>query len=192
LITKISRDIARTLINNSVISFDEISVYQYGIELALVTFFESMGLVIFALMTGRILETTAFVVAFTPLRLTAGGYHAKTVYRCFLYFLIMIIGSIAVTNGLSLHQYPVVSIIISFIAVTIIFVFAPADVENRRISITEESEFRNNARLLSLAYFSFVCIALYNNVFAYYVTIFSIGMLMEAFTLIKVKTGREN
>ena len=56
--------------------------YAYGFQLLLSTAINTLLIVLLSLVFGAILETLFFMVSFISLRITAGGYHAKSHISC--------------------------------------------------------------------------------------------------------------
>lgn len=192
MIPKMSRNIARTLVENSIISFDDRAVYQYGVEMTLITVFEAVVVFFIAWLTGYFWETCIFIIGFTPLRFVAGGHHAKTVYRCLFFFIFLASLSIGLVYRFQLFMYPYVRIALAVLALGLIFRFAPTDVENKRVDGASKAVFKKWARILGAAYMVLVLGSLFTKVGESAFTIFSMGMFMEALTLVRVdkKGGR--
>ena len=67
----------------------ERDVYEYCFEVLLSTFLNLLAIIILAVATGLYLETLCFTISFMTLRGTAGGYHAKTHWGCFLILMLV-------------------------------------------------------------------------------------------------------
>ena len=63
---------------------ENIELYRYGLELFISSFFCSLVLLAFGLVTASIIESIIFIVAFSALRIYTGGYHANSYSLCTL------------------------------------------------------------------------------------------------------------
>lgn len=190
MIIKVSRQLTKSLINNKIIEFDEFPIYQYGIEVILIALIETMGIFTIALMTGYTYEALIFILAFSSIRVYAGGYHAKTVMKCFSYFVLLGGGAISLAKLSKLADHPFAICVIAIIASLIIFHYAPVSVVNRPITENERIKFRSISIKISTIYLVIVLILSSINVMRWYVGIFALGMLLEAMMLLVEKYRR--
>ena len=74
----------RRMMAGNVISKDETAVVRYGLEVFFISFLELAAIFVLAAFVGNLASTVCFFLAFIPLRLFAGGFHASTRLRCFV------------------------------------------------------------------------------------------------------------
>lgn len=184
MLTDMSRGITRALIESSVISFDEFPSYQFGIELVLISIFELIGVLALSFVFGRVLEALVFIMAFSSLRILAGGYHSKTVFRCFMTFALLMGMAIYLTAVVNLTQSPWFSVAVGLLAFIIFYWKAPVAVASRPISETERLKFRALTLKVSFMYVMALVLFTALHINPWYTGIFAYGMLFEAFTLI--------
>lgn len=72
------------LINHNTISYDQRNIYIYGFELFCSTAFCIISILTIGALFGYLNLAAAFVLFFVPIRVPAGGYHAKSYGRCFI------------------------------------------------------------------------------------------------------------
>ncbi len=172
MIHQMSRRITRSLIDNDIINFDDVSIYQYGMEVMLVTIVEIFGMLVLASMFGYLVEAVIFIMAFSSVRVYAGGYHAKTVLKCFIIFVMLLVTDIAVCNLINVVRFPWLCIILALIAFGIIYMYAPVAVKNRPLSESERVKFRKIAVNLSFVYLLVVTTLSVANIYSWYVGVF--------------------
>ena len=63
---------------------EEIAVYRYGFDALYTALLQMASIFCLALVVGNFFETFLFFLAFIPLRIYAGGYHAGTRLNCYL------------------------------------------------------------------------------------------------------------
>ncbi len=84
MIHHISENIAGMLVRNQVVRSDEKDIYVYGLEVGIGNAVLLLSLLLISLLTGYIWHFLVFLAVFLPLRIFAGGAHAKTQLRCFM------------------------------------------------------------------------------------------------------------
>ena len=120
---------------------------MYSFEIMLSTLQSFFALAVLALVFGTVLETTIFLAGFVPLRLIAGGYHAKNHFRCFL-ILMFVYSSLLMTLSYLPLEYMVAVIITScLVSGVLVFLFAPSEDNNKPITSEETTRFRKKSRI---------------------------------------------
>lgn len=143
----LAEDIAFVLIKHKVLDIEQRDVYIYGLEVILLN-----GSVLFAFMLMSFLfkewiHYLAFLVAFVPLRIFSGGYHANTSERCFLVSVLMYgvsLAAIKLIQNLSMHWSFLAAGIIS---VVVILAMAPLINKNNPLSVSQ----KNRNRIIAYA-----------------------------------------
>ena len=113
------------LAHQGVLKKDEQEIYEYGLMIALSTFFCLLSIFIFSVLLGHLEYFFSFLIFFFSLRLFCGGYHAQTYRKCFIITNLLFfcnVGLTAIVSKLNLHWIVIIPIVCSFL---IIFRFAP-------------------------------------------------------------------
>jgi len=157
MITLMSKNISSFFINKEIIQIEDREIYEYCFEILLSTLICITTLIIMAIISNTIAYTSLFFAGFIPLRLVAGGYHAKTHFRC--YVLLMVTYSMFI---LSLYMIPVEHLTYfvipcAIVSVILIFIFAPSADKNKPISAKDLQRFRIISRIIAI-----ICIILVN------------------------------
>ncbi|WP_430883796.1 accessory gene regulator ArgB-like protein [Fusibacter sp. JL216-2] len=192
MINQMSREITRSLIKNDIISFDDMSVYQYGLEVLFLTTIKLIGIFILASLFGYVIESVLFIIAFGSLRMYAGGYHAKTVFKCFILTIGFIIADILTCSLISINKSPILIFAITLISFTIVYILSPVAVKSRPITVDEQRKFRESSIKLMLVYLVIITVLVIKQSYLWYVGIFSLGLFFEATTLLAEKLRKEN
>jgi len=191
MIHQMSRRITRSLINNDIINFDDVSIYQYGMEVMLAAIVEMIGVLVLAVLTGYVIEAAVFLFAFSSVRVYAGGYHAPTVMKCFMVIVALLATAITICSNIDVEKLPMMSILISLVAFGIVYIYAPVSVKNRPLSDEEKIKYRRIAINITFVHLLFVTVLSMANVYSWYVSFFSMGLLFEALTLVFEKQRKE-
>lgn len=90
-LAKLSRQIGDNLVRSEVVKVEDAEIYIYGINQILVSVLNVSTALIIGLIFGVFFEIAIFMAAYIPLRSFAGGFHAKTPLRCYIFSVIMLI-----------------------------------------------------------------------------------------------------
>lgn len=104
MIAQLSRKVSFFLIANGIIPETDREVYEYGFEVMLSTFSCFGVLAILAFVSRSITHSVLYILGFVPIRHYAGGYHAKTHFRCFLTILITYILSLLIFYSIPIDE----------------------------------------------------------------------------------------
>lgn len=140
-----SRKLTNQLLNNSVITPAMAEVYQYGFELTLSTLFTSSAILLVACLMDSFFFGLLYFAVSIPIRMTAGGYHAPTYFRCFLlsigtYFAVSLLARCSVPLMLS---YP---FWLGFLFISTYYILANCPVKNPHHPIST-SVLKKNKRI---------------------------------------------
>lgn len=139
---------AEKMSEHSVIEPKATHIYAYGLELLFSSLVGVMALIIISTVCGKPFLWIPYLVGFIPLRLSGGGYHAKTHFRCiftfsFLYFLIVLIESVFII--------PVKAwLIVCLVNLIIILLFSPVAAPNKPLKERDRRTNRRNSLFLCL------------------------------------------
>lgn len=82
MLKKLSLNISKWFEKNEIIEKEKTTVVMWGIYNILNTLFNVVLFLIIGTVFSMLLETIVFTLGYIPLRSFAGGYHAKTPFRC--------------------------------------------------------------------------------------------------------------
>ena len=86
MLHKAALRLSRALAGMGIFEREDTDVYAYGFELMLSTAINIAAVIVISLVLGAPLSWIFFLLAFIPLRVTAGGYHARTHWVCITVF----------------------------------------------------------------------------------------------------------
>lgn len=125
-----------------------LAAYAYGFEIMISTFFTTIAIWGVSLVMHEPTAWIIFLIAFVPERVVAGGYHAKTAFRChilaaFLFFTLLVC--------LRLWKLPVVfAVITSFLLFIVVLWLAPVEAPNKPLSAQKQRLNRKKSILFAL------------------------------------------
>lgn len=141
------------LVSNEIITEENRNLYTYGLQQGLLMILNVATFLGIGIVLNMVWESIIFLLTFVPLRSNAGGYHAKTQLRCYLYSVAMITVTL-----ITIKVVPWTGIICMFlilVAGTIIFFLAPVEAVNKPLSQVEKAAYKKRTRV-SLGLFIFL------------------------------------
>ena len=161
MIAELSEHITQKLVEYQAIQSEERELYRYGIQQVFNIICNLITIVVIGLLLNKVWESLIFTTAYIPLRSYAGGYHAKTPKRCYLFSCMMIIAVLLAMKILSLGSF-----ICSCLAVTgsiCILIFAPVGTANKPLDDKEKWVYRKKTRWILLFEILFFVLATVSN-----------------------------
>lgn len=139
--------VASILVDNGQIDESEREIYEYA-----VTMFEMYSVsfiigIILSIVMHAPLSYWFFVVPFFLIRRNAGGYHASTQLRCYIYSSLIVALALFWCNFEFVYKAPI-TLVISYISAIIIMLLAPQDTPNKPMSVEEKAKFGRLARIM--------------------------------------------
>jgi accessory gene regulator B len=126
-----------------VISQEDTQAYNYGFELLLSTLVNGILIFTAAIFMGVFLHTLFFLAGFVPLRLTAGGYHAKRHWSCiFVTSLAYTISAYAV-RYIPIDSMPLYSLICCIFVSMTVWMLSPVEADNKPLTEKKREIVRN-------------------------------------------------
>lgn len=146
----LSNKAATRLCNTLKLEEGLIPVYAYGLELLLAAILNILLIILVAFFLHFPYAWIFFLSAFIPLRVTAGGYHAGTHFRCTVVCLVAFILTIALATYILDTYRPVVSIISCLFNLATIICLSPVQAVQKPLTPNERRI--NRKRSLALAF----------------------------------------
>lgn len=139
---------ANWLCANGVVERGKDKIYAYGLELLISGIVNSLCLLVLSAVFFRLYSGMFFLLAFIPLRSTAGGYHANSHLGCNLVFLIVFVGLQGISNVLpQIHTASFCLVAAALSLVTLLWL-SPCEAGNK--ALTPERRKRNRCQSLLL------------------------------------------
>ncbi len=141
------------LISNEIIIEENRNLYTYGLQQGLLMILNVATTLGIGIVFNMVWESIVFLLTFVPLRSNAGGYHAKTQLRCYLYSVVMITATLM---GIKIIAWTgAVCLIMTLVTGAIIFFLAPVEAANKPLGQVEKAVYKKRTRF-SLVLFVFL------------------------------------
>ena len=146
---KLSHKIGDDLVRSGVVKEEDAEVYIYGINQILAYVFNAFSSLIIGLIFGVTFEIIIFMAAYIPLRSFAGGYHAKTPLRCYIFSVIMLIVVSIGLKYLSVSEWVYYAVLLA--SVLGVLVLSPVEDRNKPLDEMEHKVYKKRAVIISTA-----------------------------------------
>lgn len=144
----ISEKVVDKLIDGNIIESEDKELYTYGFHQGFLIIFNILTAIAIGLLFKMVLECVIFLMAYIPLRSYAGGYHAKTPLRCYMFSIIIMI---VVFLGIKfIYWNNFICSIITFCATSIIFALQPVEDSNKPLDQKEIDVYKKRTKIILL------------------------------------------
>lgn len=131
---------------DNVISVKDKEIYTYGLVQGLVMIINIVTTVLIGFALGMVMECCVFLALYIPIRRYAGGYHAKTQARCYLFSIIMILVSMWMIENIAWTLQ--INLIISVNSSVVILILAPVEDANKLLDYEEKRVYKKRTRVI--------------------------------------------
>lgn len=180
MFSSIAEKITMHLEANNAFKSEDREIYRYGIQQGLSIMLNLSTTLLLGVVTGMIWESIIFSAAYMLLRRYAGGFHAKTPARCYIYSSAMVL--FALLGIKYVFDSILISICMSIVGSLIIFLFSPVEDKNKPLDASEQLVYQKRTRfyliveiVLDIAMMSFGFKGLYEPIS---ISLFCLGILV--------------
>lgn len=194
---KISYKIANCFVENEIIEKEKSEIFAYGLELMMITVFDILAILILSLFLHCFLETVIYLLAFIPLRIYTGGYHADSALRCFLIFLCSFILFVVLIAVIPAGCYIYIEALIAVIGLIAVFLLAPIENSNKPLGKTEILFYKKISRIIVIVHTLIIVTFMFINrtsllLWAFSLGEFSVVLAMSCALIKEYIKGRSN
>lgn len=147
MIEQLAMTITSFLVEDEVIEKCDIDIYIYGIRNIILNTMLMLILSIIAIILNSFFEFLFVMFGFIPMRMLAGGYHAKKPMNCVYLTICVIIVSLLFVKSIVFFELSFMYYVLIIANILIVFQYAPLDNVNRRINKWEKGKRRTMCRL---------------------------------------------
>lgn len=135
-------------VRDGIITEEDKELYTFGMQQGMIILLNVISTIVMGIILNMVWQSVVFLLAYMPLRSYAGGYHARTQFRCYLISLfITAVGLI----GITVVQWTTITALFSvIISAGIIFVLAPVEDANKPLDASEKDLYKRKTRKILL------------------------------------------
>lgn len=134
------------LIAKEIIKSEDKDLYTYGFQQGLIILANILTTILIGFIFGMIWQSVVFMMAYIPLRSFAGGFHAKTPIRCYLYSIVLTSAVLSAVKFIPWSDFMVIGL--ALVAGIIIFLLAPVADSNKPLDQNEVVVYKKRSRLI--------------------------------------------
>lgn len=140
---KIGSKIIEFFVSNDLIKNEDKGIYKYAFNIILSSLIHIATVMIIGLCFNLFIESLVFYFSFIAIRKFAGGYHAKTPVRCYMFSIILYIVSLELIGFICESQYCVIiTIILELFSLVCIFAISSLDSNKHPLNLREKRVYR--------------------------------------------------
>lgn len=133
---RITEKVLSNMEKQNIIQSNQRSVYKYGINQMLNMLLNILTYLVIGLTFHMTLETIVFTSAYIPLRIYAGGFHAKTPFRCWITSGIMLFAVLLFMKYVTMNAFK--CDIIAIVCAAFILILSPVEDKNKPLDDKEK------------------------------------------------------
>ena len=126
----LTQKLISSLIDNNIIKKEDAEIYSYGLKQMIFIALNLITTIFIGLIFNKMFEVILFMVTYIPIRVYAGGYHARTKLRCYIFSVLMLISVCYILKLYLLKSYLSIGIL-AIISSGIILYLAPVEDKNK-------------------------------------------------------------
>ena len=139
--------IAQRLKDNNTIDDEHYEICRYGLQQGFIIILNIVSTVAVGVVFGMLWQAVFFTAIYIPLRSYAGGYHANTALRCYIYSILLMIAVLLAIRHITIPSF--ICIIILVISVSVIAMFAPVEDLNKPLDKMEKAVYKKRTIIIS-------------------------------------------
>jgi len=140
MFVKIADNIVKWMLHSQIIEENKAVICRWGISHILDTVFNISTFLIIGILFKMPIETIVFTLGYIPLRIYAGGYHAKTPFRCWcLSNIILAVSLMIVQNA---EKCYIAFGILSLIAVVVLIILMPVEDLHKSLDQNDRKKYK--------------------------------------------------
>ena len=161
MFSRLARRLAYFFVEKNIIKPKDIEIYAYGYEIMLSETVNWIITIIIALLTGKIIETFAYMLAFMRLWGALGGFHANSHIGCIVISTVVYIGCLCLIIQTPMGIYWMLISAGLILHMGLVFAIAPVAHPNKPfMNEAERLKFRRKSCRLSAIYGGFCIISI--------------------------------
>ena len=152
---KFSSKLIEFFVSNDLIKNEDKEIYKYAVNIILSSLIHIATVMIIGLCFNLFIESLVFYFSFIAIRKFAGGYHAKTPVRCYLFSFASNIIILCLVKWLSSINtlFIFIFIIFELLCVVLILLISPLDTENNPLTGQEKKMYRMLTSIITIHIF---------------------------------------
>ncbi len=174
-------NVITNMIDNGAITKEDEEIYVYGLKVVVALAINIATTLILGGIMGMLLNSIVLLLVIVPIRSYAGGIHASSYIKCYIYSVLILIITFGI-NKYYLYNHVNIIVVGIVIAWLIIYAVGPITSENKPVTKEEYIKYKQISRIIDTVY-CVIGIVLWTLESKYSVDIFS-GMMLCSLSMV--------
>ncbi|MGN0622261.1 MAG: accessory gene regulator ArgB-like protein [Porcipelethomonas sp.] len=149
MFSNVAEKIVSNMEKQHMIQAERRSIYQYGINQMLSMLLNIITILALGLIFHMSAEAIVFTCAYIPVRIYAGGFHARTPFRCWILSALMLLAVLIFIKYVDISVY--IYDMPAFIGAVLILIFSPVEDKNKPLDEKEKTVYKRRC-IFALAF----------------------------------------
>lgn len=158
MFAKTAETITKKLQENNSISSEQYEICRFGFQQGLTILLNAVTVIVIGAVMKELWQAILFMALYAPLRSNAGGYHARTATRCYIYSILLMIAVLLAMKYLFIPTF--ICIIALVISCAVILILAPVEDANKPLDDIEQVVYKKRTYVITALEVAFCAIAL--------------------------------
>ena len=177
---RLSRNLIDLACQSGLISQSDKEIYQFGFEVTLLKCAHIITMLLIGLAFHMLVEAALFLVAYSSLRIYAGGYHSKSRLRCYIISCFMMCAVLLIAKQQQFN--PTLFLCAAFVSMCIIFLLSPVENRNNPLDDTERKHYKKRTYIIGFVQLFFLVLFFFLGLYTYLIilslSIFALSLMI--------------
>jgi len=138
--------LTNALVVNKTIKEEDKELYSYGLRQGMVMLAQTVSILLAGILLGMWWQSVLFMLAYAPLRLSAGGIHANKQWICFICTLLHFAAVMMLIKHIDWSSFAM--IVATALSVAVVLLFAPVEDKNKPFDEVEKRVYTTRTRII--------------------------------------------
>lgn len=143
---RFANSVTQKFVDVGIIKYKDKELYAYGLWQGIALLYNFATIMILALIFKMFWQSMIFMIAYSLIRPYAGGYHARTPLKCYLFSVVIIIAVLWLIKYIPWNSF--ICFIMITVASIIIFILSPVEDKNKPLDKIEQVVFKKRTNIL--------------------------------------------
>lgn len=149
MFAKTADAITKKLKENNSISSEQYEICRFGFQQGLTILLNAVTVIVIGAVMKELWQAILFMILYAPLRSNAGGYHARTATRCYIYSIFLMIAVLLAMKYLYIPTF--ICIIALLISFSVIVTLAPVEDPNKPLDEMEHAVYKRRTLIINIS-----------------------------------------
>lgn len=140
MIEKVAKKISYRMVANHTIIEEDEEIYTYGLHQGIIILISWIVILGIGIFMNMFLQSIFILLFFFPIRIYAGGFHADSLYICYIFSTLMQVGALCILKYIPFSMW--MNICVLLVCSFLILRFSPVEAHNKPLDHNEVKKYR--------------------------------------------------